>query len=139
MTSCCINAKQTMSYSSDEDEDKPPTAFAKQLYTLLDNDRQIVDRDSKYTAFWLAHGMTLSSQYRQVRPQYLHTLCVSQSRRTRDIGPSLESLQRLLLTTMAAAVQLLMHSQRHNSCTTLKTAMFKCLQSRSTRGLAAQV
>lgn len=50
--------------SSDEDDNKPPTAFAKQLYTLLDNDRQPVDRDSKYTAFWLAHGMTLSSQYR---------------------------------------------------------------------------
>ncbi|DBA80004.1 TPA: hypothetical protein ACH3X2_007502 [Trebouxia sp. C0005] len=50
--------------SSDEDEDKAPTAFAKQVYILLDNDRQSVDRDSKYTAFWLAHGMTLSSQYR---------------------------------------------------------------------------
>ncbi|KAL0025443.1 hypothetical protein WJX77_000195 [Trebouxia sp. C0004] len=53
-----------MSCSSSEDENKPLTAFAKQLYTLLDNDRQCVDRDSKYTAFWLAHGMALSSQYR---------------------------------------------------------------------------
>ena len=62
------------SSSSDEDDNKPPTAFAKQLYTLLDNDRQPVDRDSKYTAFWLAYGITLSSQYRQVRPHCLHNL-----------------------------------------------------------------
>ncbi|KAL0035705.1 hypothetical protein WJX79_009791 [Trebouxia sp. C0005] len=60
----CLHQEQSMICSSDEDEDKAPTAFAKQVYILLDNDRQSVDRDSKYTAFWLAHGMTLSSQYR---------------------------------------------------------------------------
>ena len=74
------------SSSSSQDEDKTPTAFAKQLYTLLDNDRQNVDRDSKYTAFWVALGMTLSSQYRQVRPHCLLTVCVSQYCRSLDIG-----------------------------------------------------
>lgn len=53
-----------MSSSSSDDESKPPTAFAKQLFDMLDNDRQPVSRSSKYTAFWLEHGLPLSSQYR---------------------------------------------------------------------------
>ncbi len=48
-------------------ENKPRAAFAQQLFDSLDNDCEIVDADSKYTAFWLAHGLPLSSQYRQAR------------------------------------------------------------------------
>ncbi len=134
-----------MSSSSSEDEDKPPTAFANQLYTLLDNDRQNVDRDSKYTAFWLAHGMTLSSQYRQVQPHCLHTVCVSQCRRSCNVGSSarclLERSQRLLVRSMAAAV-LLMHRKIQPKAQHLyhtKDSHVECLQNRSTWGLAAQV
>ena len=116
------------SSSSSQDEDKTPTAFAKQLYTLLDNDRQNVDRDSKYTAFWVALGMTLSSQYRQVRPHCLLTVCVSQNRRSRGIGSSaccqlasdFCSEVWLQLSILLCTGQ---YSQRHNTCTTLKTAV----------------
>lgn len=50
-----------MEYSGG-DSDQNPSAFAKQVYALLDDDREAVDQDSKYTAFWLAHGLPLSSQ-----------------------------------------------------------------------------
>ena len=54
-------------YSSDEEDDidKPPSAFAAPVLQAIEDDRQPVGRDSDYTAFWLGHGLPLSSQYRQ--------------------------------------------------------------------------
>ena len=55
-----------MDSDESEEETKPPvTDFGRHLHQLLQQDKKPIEPKEKYTAFWLARGLPLASQFRQ--------------------------------------------------------------------------